>query len=185
MRRLVHRAATPPSQERIRYNYTKDFRCVVAADDSWFDADFDRVGLHCAGADGDSDGYISAGGGRITYGHTIAYRCANFVTNGDDCAVNAGADGYQHAGSTDVHAGAYIYAQAAAYGYAAAHSNQHAPGRRVPRGLPARRGRRVLSQAWRTAPGWNKTDERRRQKSGDCLGWPTVLMMLSALPLRH
>ena len=126
MRRLVHRAATPPSQERIRYNYTKDFRCVVAADDSWFDADFDRVGLHCAGADGDSDGYISAGGGRITYGHTIAYRCANFVTNGDDCAVNAGADGYQHAGSTDVHAGAYIYAQAAAYGYAAAHSNQHA-----------------------------------------------------------
>ena len=126
MRRLVHRAATPPSQERIRYNYTKDFRCVVAADDSWFDADFDRVGLHCAGADGGSYGYISAGGGRITYGHAIAYRCANFVTNGDDCAVNAGADGYQHAGSTDVYPGAYIYAQAAAYGYAAAHSYQHA-----------------------------------------------------------
>ncbi len=126
MRRLIHRAATPPSQERIRYNYTKDFRCVVAADDSWFDADFDRVGLHCAGADGGSNCYISAGGGRITYGHTIAYRYANFVANGDDCAVNAGADGYQHAGSSDVHAGAYIYAQAAAYGYAAAHSYQHA-----------------------------------------------------------
>ena len=126
MRRLIHRAATPPSQERVRYNYTKDFRCVVAADDSWFDADFDRVGLHCAGTDGGSYGYISAGGGRITYGHAIAYRCANFVTNGDDCAVNAGADGYQHAGSTDVHAGSYIYAQAAAYGYAAAHSYQHA-----------------------------------------------------------
>ena len=122
MRRLVHRAATPPSKERIRYNYTKDFRCVVAADDSWFDADFDRVGLHCPGA----DGYISAGGGRITYGHAIAYRYANFVTNADDCAVNAGADGYQHAGSSDVHAGSHIYAQAAAYGYAAAHSYQHA-----------------------------------------------------------
>ena len=73
-----------------------------------------------------SDGYISAGGGRITYGHAIAYRYANFVTNADDCAVNAGADGYQHVGSSDVHAGSYIYAQAAAYGYAAAHSYQHA-----------------------------------------------------------
>ena len=125
MRRLVHRAATPPPQERIRYDYTKDFRCVVAADDSWFDADFDRVGLHCAGADGGSDCYISAGGCRLTYGHTTAYRYANFVANADG-HCNTGTNANQHAGSTDVHAGAYIYAQAAAYGYAAAHSNPHA-----------------------------------------------------------
>ena len=125
MRRLVHRAATPPSQERIRYNYTKDFRCVVAADGSWFDADFDRVGLHRPGTDGGSDGCAGAGGCRLTYGHTTAYRYANFVANADGHG-NTGTNANQHAGSSDVHAGAYIYAQAAAYGYAAARSYQYA-----------------------------------------------------------
>ena len=78
-------------------------------------------------ADGGSDGYISAGGCRITYGHTIAYRCANFVTNGEGHGhCNTGTNANQHVGSADVHAGSYIYAQAAAYGYAAARSYQHA-----------------------------------------------------------
>ena len=163
MRRLVHRAATPPSQERIRYNYTKDFRCVVAADDSWFDADFDRVGLHCAGADGGSDCYISAGGGRITYGHAIAYRYANFVTNADDCAVNAGADGYQHAGSSDVHAGSHIYAQAAAYGYAAAHSYQHARADAYP--APDQYAEAAESSHWSTK---RPVDSRQRTAVGNC-----------------
>ena len=175
MRRLVRRAATLSSQERIRYEYTKDFRGVVAADGSWFDADFDRVGLHSPGAGGGSDANISAN--RHAIPHCYGYGCATDAHG----HRHTGADAHQHAGSADVHTGAYIYAQAAAYGYAAAHSNPHARADRVPRARPARPGRRVLSPAWKTETGWNETNERGQRKSENCPGLQTASTIMNAL----